>query len=405
MGDAGLIDPAALEKELIQKWRDAAQLDQSSDKTADAPQARVRAILSNLVLVISQAQVFPPGRLDDFVTDICIGFPSRIFVVELGLDDKTPVAASVASRCFLARSGSHVCSEEIRFAVRPAGIPSAANLLESLFVADAPRILALPGDAIASLPAKDEVSAGRPDSAFVRLFRVVRQVCDRILFDSGHFVRLDHSMRVMRSGDGEGKIFQDLSWTRSERWRQLVAELFDAPGVIAVLPHLQRIELKLRPREAGGKLFLAGDSLLVAGWLLQALDWTPTAFSKKGTEPVLDCTVPGETPSPREVRLSLVDPSPVPCESLLSIKCIFEQGKTGGEVSVTRDMKSARAAVSAALSRFEAKGAPAVADRFVPFRAVLAEDIFVDTVTAADSSLFERSLQTAEKIARLWGDG
>lgn len=275
----------SMERELRRVWRETVARDRGGDESTDRVEAgerdetpRVRAILSNLILLTSASHQIPRATLDQFITEVCIAFPSRIFVVEYDPTQHEPLTPFVSSRCVHARSGVRTCSEEVYLKVNAEGIPLVASLLTSFFVADVPRVLALPGDPIVPVLGGREL-----DWPFIRLFRRVLSVSDRVVFDSSRFKNFFQTVRLLLSSaegqcDAEHeedddstlehsvlRMLSDLQWERSERWRSLIAELFDASVLQELLGELSCI----RFTSVGSSL--SAEAFLIGGWIVHAL--------------------------------------------------------------------------------------------------------------------------------------
>ena len=162
-------------------------------------------------------------------------YPSRVIVLYPRPDDgRDAIDAEVDLRCFSHGQRGTICAEVIELQLRGARAAAAASIVEPLLTADLTDFLRWRGD----LP------FGEPE--LEQLVTVV----DRLVVDSGEwrdpdaaFARLpDLFERVMVS---------DISWARTERWREAVAQLW---------PGCARAE---RVRVAGPR----AEALLLTGWL------------------------------------------------------------------------------------------------------------------------------------------
>lgn len=101
---------------------------------------------------------------------------------------------------------------------------------------------------------------------------------DQIYFDSREMKRAESFLHLAKGVSGT-KI--DFNWVRLGVWREAVKEMFGRSSIAALLPYIQRIQVK-----ASGSLSGRFDPSLVlmAGWLLDRLDLEPVAYGKAGVE-------------------------------------------------------------------------------------------------------------------------
>lgn len=272
-----------LEKELAKMWRDSAEIDQvERDKTSEETNARVRATLSNTIILIpTDSQVYGVKEVDSLITELCISHPARFFIVALGAQvQENSIQTAVSSRCVLARSGAHVCSEEIYISTTSSNISHVPNLLISLLRADVPTVL---------------ISLGGDDSdngSFETLFLRVKSVCNTVIYDSSVFVRYDIGVRQVLSNNGPSNIsFQDLNWKRTSRWRALISEQFDSDRLIKAIGSLSCVKLYCKSKAetlASGRI--PSEMLLLASWIQDSLGWSCKQVKKDGAKGIVVLT-------------------------------------------------------------------------------------------------------------------
>jgi glucose-6-phosphate dehydrogenase assembly protein OpcA len=286
---------ADIEGELARVWREAAAADSAQDRGEGA--ARVRATLANVVLLQYGCDL-PSRELDNLLAEVCLGFPSRFEIVRYfpeglaaaGGGDR-PLRTAVSSRCFLAQSGAHICSEEIYVDVAQNGVAHVHNLLLSVLVPDVPSIVVLLSDPLAG---------NNPD--FLKLVESVTALADRVIYNSDLLADYSESLAVMLDDKESGfqgqeisawadrgtvtaseeSRFRDLAWRLNRRWRLLIAEQFDG-GRAEMLSSLSNIQIDVR---CGTDGMLTGAALLLAGWMANALSWEGTIESVSKTQVV-----------------------------------------------------------------------------------------------------------------------
>lgn len=275
------VSPAEIEKALIKIWREAAQDDVAKEKSQASGEvsARVKATLANLIILEGDGPV-RGMELEELITELCLSFPSRFCIVRYrsgsaGAELKT----GVSSRCMLARSGAHVCSEELYIGTGPGSVQHVPNLVLSVLVPDTPVVVLMSCD-----PSEEK------DPQFHQLLLSLRHLSDRIILDSRHIKNygatagelLSDTSSLIGKGSfgcssGIGGVstsdLRDLTWHRMGRWRSLVTELFDgdradAPARIEKL----RIESDIPQSDlASGTIPI--NALLLAGWFAAKLGW------------------------------------------------------------------------------------------------------------------------------------
>ena len=258
--------PAQIPSAIGKLWREAAELDQAK---ADDKKARIKATLSNLIMLADEeSQSFICGSLDELITELCIGFPSRFFVVGLN-SEELALETGVSSRCVLARSGSHVCSEEVY--VRGGGSTAdlIPNLLLSLLVPDVESTLLL---------LSDPLGRGFDSNVILSSLSRSKTWADRLLYDSSTFEKYGQSVSslfdtFLSEGEGGAKLstqIVDLQWLRLERWRSLIAEQFDSAALGDPRSDIARLGLRVKAKGADS---VPGDAFLLASWIVSALSW------------------------------------------------------------------------------------------------------------------------------------
>lgn len=299
------VSPAAIENSLVKIWREAATLASSAETSAEP---KVRATLANLVILSPHVDDANAQReLNEIVSEICISYPSRLFVVQLlpspdGSSSAEPLDTFVSSRCVRAASGAHICSEEIYIDVRPQGMPLVANLLLSLFVPDVASTLFLIGD------------AGKWAAQAQELVRSLKEVCDRLIYDSRAFSDYSAAVDLMLQGlrlrpaalaalTGQevhnytpvfsgARHLRDLAWPALKRWGSLVTEQFDNSRFTAEAVYISRARLKYQRAEHGR---IPAEVLIFAGWIAEKLHWHTGQRASEKEAIVINCTTPSGT--------------------------------------------------------------------------------------------------------------
>ncbi len=281
--------------ELERIRQEAVRIDLEQDTAnGGAAAARFKVTLFNLIIFVSRhAQAVAADVIDELIGKLCISCPSRFFVIEYGCDGAqaecvcdSKVVTSVSSRCVLANSGLHVCSEEVYLSVRPKSLPVVSNLLLSLMVPNASSVLLMLCD-----PARKLLNCwhAHAEDRFVRLVQSMAKQCELMLYDSALFENYHESLdSLLRQQESSllprGDLpHQDLNWQRTSRWRSLIAEQFDSHCFSDALGAIEQVRVISRTNEASSSsLLVPSPALIMAGWFVACLKWRVTDQSSRG---------------------------------------------------------------------------------------------------------------------------
>jgi glucose-6-phosphate dehydrogenase assembly protein OpcA len=168
-----------------------------------------------------------------------------------------------------------VCGEQISIEARGAAVDLGAGTLLPLLVPDVPVMLWWP--------------RGEPadDPRFLKFADLV----DRVIVDSATFAApeagLVHLAALLNRDSGQagaGTAISDLSWSRLTPWRELIAQFFDAPALVAHLAQIERVVVGYEAR--AGAAADRSQALLLVGWLAARLGWRaagPASEQPEGT--------------------------------------------------------------------------------------------------------------------------
>lgn len=395
-----------IEHALVKIWRDAASIDAAQDKATGESLPRVRSRLANLVIIIPELTEESDRRaLDGLLTDLCVSYPSRFFIVQLApeRDGEEQLRSFVSSRCVLAKSGSHVCSEEVYLDVTEKGLHLVPHLLLSLFVPDVATTLLLMGDFL------EWGSAGKGVVSF-------KGVCERLMYDSRLFGRYHESLEILleqlnlrpaavraltgQNSDRAETVFtgtrhlRDIAWSTLKRWGLLIVEQFDSEAFVEVSPIISRVEFLVGSRNVG---HIPPDALLLAGWLIGKLGWQ----LKEGREheTIYFQTGNGGTTALAFVRQEIAGSAPTASfaqieTGLRGVVFNLAVGERSGSVRIERIGDAAKLTTTGL-------GLSAPAERIVPFRQIpLAELIVTNMMSTATDEEFFRAVRYSQLVDR-----
>jgi glucose-6-phosphate dehydrogenase assembly protein OpcA len=250
-GKARPVDVAAIEHELTQLWKAAAE-----DTLGDRPV--VRACVLNLVAYAPSQNV--ARHVNEVISQVSGRHPSRSVIMVAGRRARSArLQASISAHCQIApEGGKKVCSEQITLRASGPAVDELHGTVLPLLVPDLPVILWW----------HDEPPLTG------HLFRELLEICDRLVVDSADFAldRAEHALMGLQQLGEEGSVaVSDLNWSRLSHWRELVAQFFDAPTARWHLDNLNRVEVEIASRS--GREPDLTEGLFLVGWLASRLGW------------------------------------------------------------------------------------------------------------------------------------
>ena len=264
-GQGVAVDLNKIETELTRLWGPAAEEaggegtgSGSGEKSDHANVTRV--VLSNLV-VMTRQPVSP--HLEEVLDTVASHFPCRTIIMLWTDDPGKAIKAEISALCHLPAPGlPQVCSERIVLRAGPEGRSLLPGAVRPLLEADLPFALWWTDDP-------------RPDAA---LFRDLGDECTRLILDlpdpidpAALRVGLDPTVCVNS---------RDTAWFGMTRWRELVAQFFDAPCAPGALDRIDSLRIEVSAPEGfysaqGARPNPPRLAVWFAAWLAGQLGWTP----------------------------------------------------------------------------------------------------------------------------------
>ena len=257
LGERIQIDVRAIERELNDLWK---QLGENAN--AEKQQAVTRTCVLNLIVVTGGGRA--AEHATETVARLTERHPNRAFVISAAPNARKDVLdAWVQTHCQMPSPGRpQVCGEQITIEARGTAVERVAGTLLPLLVPDVPVVLWWPH--------------GEPadDPRFLK----VADMVDRVIVDSATFAAPEAGLTRMAAllehdgGPGSaGTAISDLSWSRLTPWRELTAQFFDAPALVAHLAEITRVTVDYEAR--AGTVADRSQALLLVGWLAARLGW------------------------------------------------------------------------------------------------------------------------------------
>ncbi|MBZ5551464.1 MAG: glucose-6-phosphate dehydrogenase assembly protein OpcA [Acidobacteriia bacterium] len=250
------VDIPAIEEELRELWKGAAQAD-STDPESEGVVARA----SVLNLVVWTEDATQESSLTETISELTVQNPCRAIVVTaVAGEDNLKMEAWISAHCHRPSPASKVmCCEQISLrGSGGAGRELAATTIPFL---------------ISDLPVFVWWKGGRFfDSEFLK---AISSVCDRLILDSktfaspeSDFAQLEEYIKAHHSRSA----VSDVAWHRLMQWRELASQFFDPPVLRDHLEHIEHVTVEYNKRVVDGS-GVPPQAYLLLGWLGSRLHW------------------------------------------------------------------------------------------------------------------------------------
>ncbi len=254
------VSTARVDDELAHLWR------MSSDNVRTSQNVNVRTSVLNLVVCVSDVEA--AQRASSLIRDLSSTHIARVTILILDSNAPDLVATWITTRSFPVISDvTRHNFEQVTLMAHGSAVRSIANIAQPLLKPHLPVYLWWLDD-----PPNDPA-----------LFEAISKLSNRIIVDSSSFITPEESI-IKLSTLGQtfpGSGLSDLNWGRITRWRELVAQFFDAAEYRPYLAGISTIEIEhaagpfAEPTrtEQGDVSPNATCALLLAGWLEKRLGW------------------------------------------------------------------------------------------------------------------------------------
>jgi glucose-6-phosphate dehydrogenase assembly protein OpcA len=245
-----------VEAELTKLWGPAALELAGSD--ALTPHV-TRVVLANLVVECLGGNAL---ALEPVLETVMARFPCRAILLCVADDLDRRVTAEISALCHLPSPGlPQVCSERIVLRAGKNAVDLLPGAVRSLLEANLPHLLWWTGDPRMHEP----------------LFRELAVMCSRLVLDlpdpGGEAGALKLGL-----DPALGACSRDSAWFGLARWRELVAQFFDAPGEIE---KLRRIESVTIDAISSDPAHPPRAAVWLLAWLAGQLDWKPKSYERR----------------------------------------------------------------------------------------------------------------------------
>lgn len=265
------VDPAGIEQALRKEFKDAA------GRETDSESVQGSTVLSNIVLFVPSFAKFERNLLLNFIQDLCISHPSRVFVVSLDDSEEVrdKILSSVLSRCFIANNSTHTCSEEVFILAGEDSLDLVASLLLSLLVPDVQTKLCVFNP---NSGGKNAFSNCALRERILSFLQANNSIVQKLVFDSSLVANTLAGFSDISSCLDENKLLSisDMAWGRSRRYREIIKEQFELPELQDSLDDLKEVLIEHKQAET--------EARLLAGWFASSLRGDTTLTFTPETE-------------------------------------------------------------------------------------------------------------------------
>jgi glucose-6-phosphate dehydrogenase assembly protein OpcA len=239
-----------VEAELQRLWGPAAE--QAGGPELENPHV-TRIVLANLVVECLDGDL---DLLEPVLETVIARFPCRAILLCGSDSPERKITAQVSALCHLSSPGlPQVCSERIVLRAGQNAVDLLPGAVRSLLEADLPHLLWWTGD-----PRKHEP-----------LFRDLADECSRIVLDLPDPGWEPGALRLGLD-PALGTCSHDSAWYGLARWRELVAQFFDAPCQLVKLSRIQSVLVEVVSPDP---VQSARPAAWLVAWLAGQLGWKP----------------------------------------------------------------------------------------------------------------------------------
>jgi glucose-6-phosphate dehydrogenase assembly protein OpcA len=244
------VDLRNVETELARLWGPAAE--QAGGPEIENPNV-TRIVLANLVVECLDGNL---EALEPVLETVIARFPCRAILLCGSHSPERKITAQVSALCHLPSPGlPQVCSERIMLRAGPNAADLLPGTVRSLLEADLPHLLWWTGD-----PRKREP-----------LFRDLANECSRLVLDLPDPGWEPGALRLGLDPT-LGTCSRDTAWFGLARWRELVAQFFDAHCHLVKLSQIGSLHVEVVSPDAAQ---LARPAIWLVAWLAGQLRWEP----------------------------------------------------------------------------------------------------------------------------------
>jgi glucose-6-phosphate dehydrogenase assembly protein OpcA len=219
-----------------------------------------------MTLIVLAEQDDDPAALGETLAALMPEHPARTIEVRLLGETSAELGARVYSQCWKPFSGrQQICSERIEITTSDAALKDLAPFAIALAAPDLPLVVWCRS---ARLVERKE---------FWDLGRMAR----KIILDSGQLGEPQAAIARVAKAIREGYLVGDLAWTRLTRWRETLAQIFENPRYLSLLPGISSVRITAPPERASAAMYFRAW----IGRALQSVGAHPSIAIETGVSP------------------------------------------------------------------------------------------------------------------------
>ena len=249
----GTMAPDRILKELTDLWV-------TTGKQAEGGQGVLRACSLTLVVVAEESD--DPMALGETVAALMPEHPARTILIRLRSGGGRTLSERVYAQCWMPfGQRRQICCEQVEITASDAALDDLSSVILPLLVPDLPVVLWCRSARLAAMPEFDGLS----------------QMAEKVIVDTAPVRDSRAALDLVAGLPARGIEAADLSWTRTTRWRETLAEVFENRAYLDGLRGTRKVEIACKREPAA-----------VRSWYLAA--WVMDAVTSVGARPTLEMT-------------------------------------------------------------------------------------------------------------------
>jgi glucose-6-phosphate dehydrogenase assembly protein OpcA len=250
------VDISAIEEELRELWKGAAQEESKDSETTGAV---ARASVLNLIVYTEDAT--QESAVSATISELTVHYPCRAIVVTaVAGEDAVKMEAWISAHCHRLSPASKVmCCEQISLRGSGGAAKELAATTIPFLISDLPVFVWWIGSRFF-------------DSEFIS---AISGVSDRLILDSKNFASPESDFAQLEEyiEAHQGRLaVSDVAWHRLMQWRELSSQFFDPPVLRDHLEHIENVTVEYNKRAVDGS-GVPPQAYLLLGWLGSRLHW------------------------------------------------------------------------------------------------------------------------------------
>lgn len=249
----GTVAPDHILKELVDLWV-------TTGKEAEGGQGVLRACTLTLVAIAEEGD--DPMALGETVAALMPEHPARTIIIRLRGAGERTLSERVYAQCWMPfGQRRQICCEQVEITASDAALDDLASVILPLEVPDLPVVLWCRSARLAGMPEFDGMA----------------RMAQKVVVDTAPMADSRAALELVAGLVTRGILAGDLSWTRTTRWRETLARIFENQSYLEGLA-----------RTATVRVASSGEQLTVWSWYLAA--WIMDALAVAGARPRLEFT-------------------------------------------------------------------------------------------------------------------